>query len=166
VTRRGWEKSLWAMTAAILVLTVRQIIRTRHAQGGATVTAVSRSRTVKAPAMTMFDGDSLDSAASHVMTHDPFRLERKPANVAFSIAPPAIVGAPPPGPPVRIALQGMIGGPPWRAIVSGIPGHDGTIMVSSGDTLGGVTIRRIDRSGITVRVKDSTWTVTLAKAGA
>ena len=116
--------------------------------------------------MTMFDGDLLDSAASRVVAHDPFRLERKPASVAFSIAPNGSVGVPPPsGPPVRIALQGTIGGPPWRAIVSGIPGHDGTIVVSSGDTLGGVTIRRVDRDGVTVRVKDSTWTVTMAKAG-
>jgi hypothetical protein len=154
------------MTVAVLVLTARQVIRARRAQDDGVVAKVSRSRLAGGPAMTMFDGDSLDSAASHIVTHDPFRLERKPANVAFSIAPPAIMGAPPPGPPVRIALQGMIGGPPWRAIVSGIPGHDGTIMVSTGDTLGGVTIRHIDRGGITVRVKDSTWTVTLAKAGA
>jgi hypothetical protein len=154
------------MTAVILALTARQVVRAHRAQGDGAVTEVFRNRSPAAPGMTMFDGDLLDSAASHVVTHDPFRLERKPANVAFSITPPAIAGVPPQGPPVRIALQGMIGGPPWRAIVSGIPGHDGTIMVSSGDTLGGVTIRRIDRSGITVRVKDSTWTVTLAKAGA
>jgi hypothetical protein len=154
------------MTAVVLVLTARQVVRARNGQHDGAVMGIHRNRSAGAPAMTMFDGDSLDSAASHVVTHDPFRLERKPANVAFSTAPPAIVGAPPQGPPVRIALQGMIGGPPWRAIVSGIPGHDGTIMVSSGDTLGGVTIRHIDRGGITVRVKDSTWTVTLAKAGA
>ncbi len=154
------------MTVAILVLTGQQVIRARHARDNGIVTMTSRGRAMGVPAMTMFDGDLLDSAASHVVTHDPFRLERKPANVAFSVAPSSVVGVPlPSGPPVRIALQGTIGGPPWRAIVSGIPGHDGTIIVSSGDTLGGVTVRRVDKGGVTVQVKDSTWTVTLAKAG-
>ena len=150
----------------LLALTARQVIRARRGEGN-NMFGAFRSQPARASAMTMFDADLLDSAASRVVTHDPFRMERKPANVAFSITPNGGVGVPvPSGPPVRIALQGTIGGPPWRAIVSGIPGHDGTIIVSSGDTLGGVTIRRVDRDGVTVRVKDSTWTVTLAKAGA
>lgn len=119
------------------------------------------------PAVRMFDRDTLDSAATRTAEHDLFRLDRRPTSVAFSTAPmgPA-VPQPPMGPAIHIALQGTIGGPPWQAILSGIPGHDGTAVVHSGDTLGGITIRRVSRDSVVVRVKDSTWTVTLARGGA
>jgi len=166
MNRRLCERSIWGISAVALILTARQIRAngaaddsTRRGRPGTLVRSTPSSS-----ALEMFDADSLDSAAGRVIAHDPFRLARKPATVAFSIAPNGVVGPPvPAAPPVRIALQGTIGGPPWRAIIAGIPGHDGTIIVSSGDTLGGVSIRRVSRDGVTVRVKDSTWTLTLTK---
>lgn len=118
------------------------------------------------PAVKMFDKDTLDRAATRTAEHDPFRLERRPASVAFSTTPigPAVPQAPA-APTIHIALQGTIGGPPWQAILSGVPGHDGTTIVRSGDTLGGIAIRRVSRDSVIVRVKDSTWAVTLARGG-
>lgn len=168
MTRRRWELVIWAAVAAVILLAVRQTV---WANSGAPDDPSNNQRAVSnahaTPMLAMFDGDSLDSAVAKVITHDVFRLERKPATVAYSITPTG--PAAPPVPTVsaiRIALQGTIGGPPWRAIISGVPGHDGTIVVSAGDTLGGVTIRRVSRDSITVRVKDSTWAVTLGKTGA
>lgn len=159
---------LWIAAAVILALTARQIVRARRSTFTDVVTRGSGIQVAQTePALAMFDSDSLDSAAAHVIAHDAFRLDRKPAAVAFSTAPVGITAPPvPAAAAIRIELQGTIGGPPWRGIISGVPGHDGTVVVSAGDTLGGVSIRRVKRDSITVRVKDSTWTVALPKAGA
>lgn len=127
---------------------------------------ITNAYAARSPAVRMFDRDTLGSAAARTAEHDPFRLERRPASVAFSTTPigPAMPQTPA-APTIHIALQGTIGGPPWQAILSGIPGHDGTAVVHGGDTLGGITIRRVSRDSVVVRVKDSTWTVTLAKGG-
>jgi hypothetical protein len=154
------------LSAIVVALTIRQAVNADHSPNGMKRLQELTARTPSVPVMTMFDGDVLDSAASHIAAHDPFRIERKPANIPFSVAQNGGQGIPAPSaPPIRIALQGTIGGPPWSAIISGIPGHSGTVMVSSGDTLGGVAIRRVNKDSVTVRVKDSTWTVTQAKAG-
>ncbi len=168
MTLRQWERVIWGAIAAVLLLGARQTVRAYdRVSGEARNTRPLRERASATPALVMFDGDTLDSAATLVVAHDVFRLERKPGTVAYSatstgfIAPSAQTV-----PAIRIALQGTIGGPPWHAIISGVPGHDGTMVVSAGDTLGGVVIRRVDRDGVTVRVKDSTWTVTLGRTGA
>jgi hypothetical protein len=167
MNRRRWEAAIWIGATALLLLTARQLL---HGNGNASGDYSNNGNVVRAafitPALVMFEGDSLDSAVANVVTHDVFRLERKPATVAYSNAPAGVVGAPTPViPAIRIALQGTIGGPPWSAILSGIPGHEGTVVVSAGDTLGGVSIRRVNRDSVIVRVKDSTWAVTIARAG-
>jgi hypothetical protein len=158
---------MWIAAAAVAALTIREALHGKRDEGSDST--IGRLATIARsdPAMTMFDGDSLDSATTNAAAHDPFRLDRHPATIAFSVAPQGVIGPPvPTAPAIRIALQGTIGGPPWHAIISGVPGHEGTVVVSSGDTLGGISIRRVNRDSVTVRIKDSTWTVTLAKAGA
>jgi hypothetical protein len=89
---------------------------------------------VPAPALAVM------TAAAYLADHDPFRLTRQPARVAFG-APdpvPVIAGAAyafpaPPAPPGsrrpgRLALQGVVGaGAQWAAVVSGLPGRDGAV---------------------------------------
>lgn len=168
MNRRSWERMTWAATVIVLLLSVRQTIRDgRHGiHDGSSGRRMTQGDT-GVPTLVMFDGDALDSAADRIAAHDPFRLERKPAAVAYNPMPTGIAApVAPPAPAIRIVLQGTIGGPPWHAIISGVPGHAGTIVVSSGDTLGGVTIRRVKRDSVTVRVKDSTWTVGMTNMGA
>jgi len=166
MNRRRLERRLWSATALILAFTGREVVLANRNDVVATGVGGLALGHRAIPKMAEFDSDSLDSATSHAVARDPFRVDRKPATVAFAIAPTGVAGPPVPAAPiVRIVLHGTIGGPPWRAIISGIPGRDGTIVVSSGDTLGTVSIRRVNKDGVTVSVRDSTWTVTLAKAG-
>lgn len=168
MSRRRWEQVIWIAASAVILLAARRTMRAKLGGASDVVAVRLHPRTASTtPALAMFDSDSLDSAAVRIVTHDVFRLERKSATVAYSIMPGGVIAtAAPVTPAIRIALQGTIGGPPWHAIISGVPGHDGTIVVSAGDTLGGVTIRRVNRDSVTVRVKDSTWTVALGRAGA
>lgn len=163
MTRRTLERMLW-----ISAVWVAAIGAQHYASGriGDDYRLIASVRMALPPAVRMFARDTLRGAAARTTEHDPFRLERRPASVAFSTTPlgPVLPQAPV-GPTIHIALQGTIGGPPWQAILSGIPGHDGTTVVRSGDTLGGIAIRRVSRDSVVVRVKDSTWTVTLARSG-
>lgn len=152
------ERVLWIASAVIAAVQlydrahVDPLGLTEHAGVPATPTA------------SMFDQDSVSKATERTVQHDPFRLERRPASVAFSTTPAGVPAAPVTAAPLpRIGLNGTIGGPSWQAILSGIPGHDGTVVMRAGDTLGGVLVRRVTRDSAVVRVKDSTWAVVMAR---
>jgi hypothetical protein len=104
--------------------------------------------------------ESIDVAAARVAETDPFRIERKPAAVAYR---PDLEGvAPPPKPPKpQLVLEGLVGG---AALIDGAPGHPATAIVHVGDTLGGLRIRRIDRDTVIVSGSDTTWRLTLRHA--
>ena len=104
--------------------------------------------------------ESIDVAAARVAEADPFRLERKPAAIAYR---PDLEGvAPPPKPPKpQLVLEGLVGG---AALIDGAPGHPATTIVHVGDTLGGLRIRRIDRDTVIVSGSDTTWRLTLRHA--
>lgn len=156
------ERSLWFGAFATLCLTVAS-----DRNRSATRDDLQHSAHKLDLGVTMFDDDTLTAAADRTTQSDPFRADRHPASVPFSMTPMGI-SAPSmaAGPPLRIALRGTIGGPPWRAILSGIPGHDGTVLLSPGDSLGGILVRRVTRDSAVVRLKDSTWAVAIAPGGA
>lgn len=104
--------------------------------------------------------ESIDVAAARVAETDPFRIERKPAAVAYR---PDLEGvAPPPKPPKpQLVLEGLVGG---AALIDGAPGHPATAIVHVGDTLGGLRIRRVGRDTVVVTGADTTWRLTLRQA--
>lgn len=105
----------------------------------------------------VYDAAVLGRAADSVSVADPFRLARRPPRVAFGTTLP---NAPPPRPRLQLALDGIVGGPPWRAVLEGVPMHDGSTVVAAGDTIGGLTVRSIRRDTVVVWGMDTTWTLT------
>ncbi|MBX6330548.1 MAG: hypothetical protein IRY91_01740, partial [Gemmatimonadaceae bacterium] len=76
------------------------------------------------------------------------------------VAPPP----PPPAPPKpALALAGLVGGPPWAALLDGVPGRDGTVLVHVGDTLGPLRVRSVSAAGVTISGMDTTWHLTLKR---
>ena len=108
---------------------------------------------------------ALDSAAKAITASDPFRLERRPSGVAYGAAPEGASAAPaPPKPPKpALALAGIVGGPPWVALLDGVPGRGGSVLVHAGDTLAGLRIRSLGSSSITITGLDTTWKLTLKR---
>lgn len=104
--------------------------------------------------------DSIDAAARATAAADPFRLERRPALVAYR---PDLEGMAPPTKPAKpqLVLEGLVGS---TALIDGAPGHLGTSLVHAGDTLGGLRIRRIGRDTVVVMGADTTWRLTLSQA--
>lgn len=109
----------------------------------------------------IFDPDALSRAATDVVDGDLFRPERS-APPAAPPAPSAPAAASPPRP--RLVLRGVIGGPPWDAIIDGLPGRPAGTVVRDGESVGGFAIRVYSRDTVRVRGADTAWTLILGRA--
>lgn len=101
--------------------------------------------------------------AGSIVAGNVFRVGRGPALVAFSLqtldAKPVAAG-----PVHRPALfvRGIVG-PPWQALVEGMPGRNVAVVVKSGDQFGDLRIQSIRRDTVVVRGADTTWRLTVAR---
>ena len=109
--------------------------------------------------------ESLSVAAELVTESDPFRLDRRPADAPFGADVDGAVATPPAPTHVNpnLALSGIIGGPPWVAVIDGVPGHDGSVLLHVGDTLGELRVRAISGTTVTITGSDTTWKLTLKR---
>jgi len=158
VKARVVEMLLWI---AALAAVVESAAVSRRALRGRTAAAATvwPAPSLNAPPT----ADSLAVLTSHIVDGDAFRLDRKPAAVQYRVAgDTAISVAPvaPPPPKPALALVGIIGGPPWAALVNGIPAHDGTMLVRARDTLGGLRITSVSDDGVTITGLDTVWHLT------
>lgn len=85
----------------------------------------------------------------------PFRATGEVPVVRFGEAPPP--PAPPPAPKPALSLSGILWGKEPAAIVEGIPGREGQILLRQGDTEGMLRIVRIDSATVTITGLDTTW---------
>lgn len=150
-TMRFARQALWAFALLLLAGTVKAAwIST---DGG----RASRLP-VAGDAVVLFDSATLASAADTVIDNDPFRLDRAPADVGFG-QDAAPSQQPPPSPfrqpPPR--LTAVLGGPPWRAVLEGVPGREGSVVVSPGDRVGPFAVLTISRTLLTLKGADTTW---------
>lgn len=120
--------------------------------------AVVRGGIVGLPLFT--DADSLDDAAATIVANNPFRLSNKPASVRFLALVPGVVPAAPMRP--QFTLRAIIGGPPWSAIVDGIPGEAGGVVVTTGRVFDKIRIRAVTRDTVFLQAPDTTWKLTLS----
>jgi hypothetical protein len=114
----------------------------------------------------VMSADSLSSAVDALVQGDPFRLAHQPAGVPYR--PNLEEGGPPPSsvpkpPRPSLALAGVVGGPPWEALLDGVPGREGSVLVRQGDVLGDLTIRAVGRDSVVVRGVDTTWRLTVRR---
>jgi len=132
---------------------------------------VSRPAQAAAPAIwpvslaaSPLDRDSLAALVERIASADPFRLDRKPAAVAYgstdTVATHAV--AQPASQRPALVLVGIVG-PPWHALVDGIPGHDGSTVLHSGQTVAGLRVGRITASTTTITGMDTTWQLTVKR---
>lgn len=100
----------------------------------------------------------LGEIALQVIATDPFRLDRRPAEVPFG----ATVAT---ANPVQVAptVSGILG-PPWKAVLEGVAGRQGSVLVAKGDTLGGLRIISVREDQVVIQAKDTTWRLGVRKA--
>ena len=146
------------------------------AAGGVVSVRVSAARVLAATPPTVLPAvgavparpraDSLESAVENITDRNLFRPERTSAEKRTQ--PPAAMqmGMPMPVPSTkpRLVLRGVIGGPAWEAIIEGIPGHEGSVVLRAGQSLGGVTLRSVRSDTAYARGFDTTWALPLARS--
>jgi hypothetical protein len=90
---------------------------------------------------------------------DPFRLERHPSPIAYRPELEGVAPLPPsPKPPKPpLVLAGILGGPPWEALIEGIPDHAGAVLVRQGDAFGDLKVRSVRRDSVIIQSADTTW---------
>jgi hypothetical protein len=64
---------------------------------------------------------------------------------------------------VNITLKGIAGGPPWTAMVQGIPGRRGIAMLTEGERLDSLLVRSITADRVIVVGPDTTWVLTMER---
>jgi hypothetical protein len=108
--------------------------------------------------------DSLESAVGDIADRNLFRPERASAEERETPAAraPTTVAAPSARP--QLVLRGVLGGPPWDAVVEGIPGREGAVVIQTGETTAGLTVRAIRRDTAYVRGFDTTWALPLTRS--
>ena len=154
-----FEAAAWAVGLALLGATGLSSLRAEEAHAMAGVP----SRVDVSPPAERPRGDSLVAAAVRIAATDPFRLGRRPSPVPFRVE---LEGAPPmaPSPPKPLlSLRGVLGGPPWEALVEGFPGREGSVLVRRGDHIGALVVRRVTADTVAISGLDTTWTLTLKR---
>lgn len=116
---------------------------------------------VGSTASTMRD---IDDAAISLVDADPFRTSRHPSPIAYHTDVEGAPPSPPRPPRPGLSVSGIIGGPPWSAVLEGLPGHEGGTVVHPGDTLGGLRIRSVRRDTVVISGVDTTWRLIVRRA--
>lgn len=147
------ELSIWTATVMLLAGTLlvwRRPMAEPHAGRAHDVAAAPVAR----------DAAQFARLAGGIIASDPFRLDREPNPLRYDPDNPHAVqsgaAAPPPQRPALL-LRAIVGGPPWEALLEGIPGRSGPALVRPGDTLGDLVIRSVFRDTVVVAGLDTTW---------
>lgn len=156
------EVAIWSACAVLALVGIMRV-RSALVQAPPLPEARSGRAAALAPAISR---DTLAGARREVIEANPFRLSRRPPAVAYRaqlegvpISPP-IAKAPKP----LLALAGIVGGPPWQALIDGLPGRTGIVVVRSGESIGDLRIRSVRHDAVIVADADTTWHLTVRRA--
>ena len=108
--------------------------------------------------------DTVQRAARLTTERNPFRLDRRPATMPFGAQLEGTPPPPPPPPRPPIVLVGILGGPPWQAVLQGVPGHTGNVVARAGEVFGDFHVRTVRRDTVIVQGADTTWRLTIRRA--
>lgn len=115
-----------------------------------------------APGVVGADTTGLASATAELRSRNPFRLARRPTDIVHNPwQPPAPPTPPPPAAPRPVlTLAGILGGPPWLALIEGIPGAEGGALLALGGEAQGVRFKRLGGDTVFLVGFDTTWALT------
>ncbi len=154
------ESALWLVGASGVLLALIQLLSKPVSAAQAQVAPANAPEIIADTMQT-----TLDSIANEVVQHDPFRLARRPSQVPFiaDTLLAASASSPKTTAPLLL-LAGIVGGPPWAAIIEGFPGREGAVVVHGGDTLAGLRIRDVRSDRAIVSSPDTTWVLTIKRS--
>ena len=156
MTPRRLEQLLWSLTAIVPI-------------GGSVVMhrlltpAVTNSRIERAqpPNDNVHGAARPDALLGKLLAADPFRRDHGRFEPATSITAPVLQATRPAPPKPKLVLRGIVGGPPWDAIIEGLPNREGSFVLRSGDSVSGLKVRSVRADRVTIRGMDTTWILKL-----
>jgi len=101
----------------------------------------------------------LQEAEDLAVSNDPFRLSNTPSDVRYDPATEGGSGAKTPVAAVRpsFTLKAIIGGPPWHAVIDGIPGQPAGTVVRQGAQYDKLIVRTVSRDSVIIQAPDTSW---------
>jgi hypothetical protein len=103
--------------------------------------------------------DSLAVATDALVANDPFRLSNSPPEVRYDPAADgaqtSTIAAAQPRP--ALVLKAIVGGPPWQAVIDGIPGQPPGTIVRTGSKFEHLTVHAVTRDSVVIRGIDTSW---------
>ncbi len=104
----------------------------------------------------------LVEAEEMAVANDLFRLSNSPPEARFDPrdegASVARVAAALPLRP-SFGLKGITGGPPWQAMIDGVPGQPAGIVVREGERFDKLVVRTVTRDSVIIQGPDTVWTL-------
>lgn len=111
---------------------------------------------------------TLDDELSALAAADPFRLSNTPAAVRFDARNDAASPAPGTMPAAALRpaliLRAIVGGPPWQAIVDGIPGQQPGTVVRAGSAFDRISVAAVTRDSVVLHGPDTTWVLAFRRS--
>ncbi|MGH7678339.1 MAG: hypothetical protein ACRENU_07730 [Gemmatimonadaceae bacterium] len=149
--KRNASIALWVAAAGCLVAAAA-----RYRTTDVALTTVLPKPLLVAPAMPLWpEKDSLLDAAERIVAANPFGSARSQLLQAGQAGP-----QPMPMTPAQPLLRGIVGGPPWIAVVLGLPNTQGAVALRMGDTVSGFSIVRARADTVVLRGPGATYTLT------
>jgi hypothetical protein len=104
---------------------------------------------------------ALDRARTNLIEENPFRINRLPGLVrvgqpleqTVASVSPARIAIPRP----QLTVRAIVGGPPWSALVEGLPNTSGSVVVRTGEAFDWITIGDITRDTLVAAARDTAW---------
>jgi hypothetical protein len=156
VNAQTLERALAGATVVLLLSAV-----TRWYRADSLDAAPAPATVTTRHAMRILSDSALEEAEDLAVSNDPFRLSNTPPDVRYEPAAEGVPGAPRPyvPPPVRPAfsLKAIVGGPPWNAVVDGIPGQPSGTVVRQGAQYERLIVRSVTRDSVIIQGPDTTW---------
>jgi hypothetical protein len=151
------ERSLFALTGVLLLSAALRWRAVDATPAVATVGVPPARARAHSPS-----DSALGDAEDWTVSNDPFRLSNEPPDVLYDPANEAAQAARGAGltpPPLRptFVLKAIVGGPPWHAVVDGIPGQPQGTVIRQGSQYDKLLVRSVTRDSVVIQGPDTSW---------
>jgi hypothetical protein len=162
ITCKAGLAGLWLTCIALMAATVHAIATSVRMDPVAVAAAVPVPRIPPLP-----DSALLQQAADSLRQRNPFRLDRMPTARPFGTPEPTEA------PPVPVVAEvqrpvasvvGIVGGPPWKALIEGLPGQETGALLAAGEEWNGFLVKWIRRDSVMLVTPDTTLILILKQA--
>jgi len=110
---------------------------------------------------------ALAGAESLVVENDPFRLANAPARVEYDPRVDSPQASSRASTPARLrpsfVLRAIVGGPPWQAVIDGIPAQPPGSIVRTGATFDRLVVPSVTRDSVVIQGADTTWVLAFGR---